>query len=229
MKDWILVLACLLICAGLYCLDLGTGPEELLVSPPAPTGPLPTSPGRSEPGAQSSDSAPQAKPEKCSSELTAGDPDSIPAFQLAQYEDSFLPTEEGLWDMTVSLWLNQDFLELTEDEAHEILALDDFMGLRGPGSFLSVVGPLPTREDCSRAFRSEKVKVLLREVCSYEVVLCELGSIPNERRAHWTSQRIQETIRMRDQAMIDLMQACEEATGVTTWRTWLRCYRRWSE
>jgi hypothetical protein len=147
---------------------------------------------------------------------------------LADYEDSFLPTEAGLVDMTLGVWDNPDFLDLTQDEAHELLALDDTMGLRGPDSMLSIVGPLPTEKDCRVGFQDEKVQALLREVCAYEIELVERGSVPITRRKRSTAERIELLISLRDAAALSMMERLEKVTSCKTWRIWWRAYKEWS-
>lgn len=150
-------------------------------------------------------------------------------FTYSLYEDSFLATEEGLFDMTVSLWSTPEFLELTQDEAHELLALDDTIGMKGPDSMLSIVGPIPDREACRVAFASQAVQDALWDVVKLEVLLVELGEIPPQRRPRWARQRVEEAVSMRDAAMLDLMELCEQETGINTWRIWWRAYRGWTK
>jgi len=163
--------------------------------------------------------------------VDGGDAGSSPAlgtFQLSNYEDSFLPTEAGLVEMTLEMWENEEFLALTQEEAHELLALDDTMGMKGPDSMLSIVGPLPTEEDCRVGFQDEKVQALLREVCAYEVELVERGAVPVARRKQSTAERIELLISLRDAAALSMMERLEKVTSCKTWRLWWRLYREWS-
>ena len=169
-----------------------------------------------------------------SEELVArGDRSSLPytpsSSTLAEYEDSFLATEEGLFDMTVNLWSQPELLELTQDEAHELLALDDTMGMKGPESMLAIVGPLPDREAVRVAYASRAVQDALWDVVHLDVLIVELGQTPLERRPRWARHRLEEAISMRDAAMLDLMELCEKETGIPTFRTWHRMYRAWTK
>lgn len=159
----------------------------------------------------------------------AGSTPALAAFNLADYEDSFLPTEAGLIDMTIEAWSQEEFLALTQDEAHELLALDDTVGFKGPDSMLSIVGPLPTEDDCRIGFRSPAVQAALREVCFYDIVIVELGSIPSHRRAgvHHASL-LQDAIAKRAASMLLLMAELEKATTFGAWRLWHGLYARWS-
>lgn len=158
----------------------------------------------------------------------AGSTPALAAFQLADYDDSFLPTEAGLIDMTIEAWSQEEFLALTQDEAHDLLALDDTVGFKGPDSMLSIAGPLPTEDDCRIGFRSPRVKEALQEVCLFEVLIVELGSIPSYRRDHWAAQGLQTAIRLRDDAALHLMEVLEEETAFGAWKLWWRLYARWS-
>jgi hypothetical protein len=144
------------------------------------------------------------------------------------YPNSFLPTEEGLIDATLGLWLNEDFLALTQDEAHELLALDDSMGMKGPGSMMAIVGPLPTEDDCRIGFRSPEVKRALEIVCFWEIWIAEIGSTPTVLRMDSHETVMQGCIALRDQAMAALMVELEKATTCGTWRLWDRMYREWT-
>ena len=215
--------------------DLDAGQPD----PPQMTGRAPHFSSSPAAGVQPSSGQVQAQPSASPSESSSGgdavqlgipgvlDTD-LTGFTYSLYEDSFLATEEGLFDMTVSLWSTPEFLELTQDEAHELLALDDTMGMKGPDSMLSIVGPLPDREACRLAFASQSVQDALWDVVKLEVLLVELGEIPADRRPRWARQRVEEAINMRDAAMLDLMELCEKETGINTWRIWFRMYRRWS-
>lgn len=139
------------------------------------------------------------------------------------------PTAEDIEWLTLTSWNQIEFLELTEQEAHDLLPLDDTIGLKGPMSLLSVIGPLPTVEDCERAMISQNVQDALRETLTWEAVIAEFGLIPLERRELGAEARLQEAIRLRDAAAVELMKRLEEATGYPLWRTWWRLYRRWSE
>ena len=130
--------------------------------------------------------------------------------------------------MTIELWRQPEFLELTQEEAHALLAEDDHLGLSGQESLLSLIGPLPTLEDCEAGMRSEAVQAALEEVLVYEAPLIKLGEIPDHRRGHWAEQRRLELVRMKTEAEIDLMRALEEATGYPNWRLLMRLYERWS-
>lgn len=130
--------------------------------------------------------------------------------------------------MTIELWRQPEFLEMTQEEAHALLAEDDHLGLSGQESLLSLIGPLPTLEDCEVGMRSEAVQAALEEVLVYEAPLIKLGEIPDHRRGHWAEQRRLELVRMKTEAEIDLMRALEEATGYPNWRLLMRLYERWS-
>ena len=137
---------------------------------------------------------------------------------LLDYEDSFLPTEAGLIDMTIGVWDNPDFLSLTQDEAHELLALDDTMGLRGPELMTSIAGPLPTEDDCREGFESPRVRRALEIVCFWDIAIVECCK-PAQRPG---------LIALRDNAKRELMRALDEETGFKSWALWSRLYREWS-
>lgn len=152
----------------------------------------------------------------------------LPVSTLLEYEESFLPTEAGLYDMTIGVWDNPDFLELTQDEAHELLGLDDTFGFKGPETLLSVAGPLPTEADCRTGFRSHRIRLLLQQVCAYEVLIVEVGEIPCERRSDTFGLTLADLIRTRDSAMRELMKALDEETGFRAWTLWHRLYLEWT-
>ena len=152
------------------------------------------------------------------------------------------PTPEHLAGLTITRWGDPAFLELTQDEAHELLALDDYMGLKGPGLMTAIAGPLPTLDDCRIGFQDPRVKAALQEVLTYEAALNKLGELsiseverigrgfdPKEWHSHWMQQRIQELVRMKDSAMIDMMQALEASTTAGNWRLWHRLHVAWSK
>ena len=142
------------------------------------------------------------------------------ATQLLNYEESFLPTEAGLIDMTIGVWDNPDFLSLTQDEAHELLALDDTMGLHGPELMTSIAGQLPSIDDCRIGFRSERVRRALEIVCYWDVAIVEC---PREKAAARPG-----LVALRDRAMLDLMTVLEQETTFGGWMLWYRLYREWS-
>jgi hypothetical protein len=146
---------------------------------------------------------------------------------LADYEDSFLPTEEGLVDMTLGLWDNPDFLDLTQEEAYALLGLDDTVGFKGPDTLFSIVGPLPSEEDCRRGFADAEVRRALQIVCAYEIELAERGSVPIARRRQSTKERIELLVTLRDAAALSMMERLEKTTSCKTWRLWWRLYREW--
>lgn len=147
---------------------------------------------------------------------------------LDRYEFATPSPEDIAW-LTIDSWTQQEFLELTEQEAHDLLPLDDTIGLKGPTSLLSVIGPMPTTEDCARGFASEEVRVALQQVLVLEAVITELGMVPRARRDVLAEARIEEAVRLRDAAALELMRRLEEASGYPNWRTWWSLYRRWSE
>jgi hypothetical protein len=130
--------------------------------------------------------------------------------------------------MTVGVWDNPDFLDLTQDEAHALLGLDDSFGFSGPGTLLSIAGPLPTEEDCRSGFRSSRVRALLQQTCAYEIMLVEIGGISWEKRSADYGVMLSDAIRARDAAMSELMRTLESETGFKSWRLWYRLHKEWS-
>lgn len=156
------------------------------------------------------------------------DAGSIPALAslLAEYEWG-TPAEAIAW-ITLDGWEQPEFLELTEDEARVLLALDDSVGFRGPGLLTAVAGPLPTREDCELAARSQAVQDALRDALGWNSLVVELGSVPLRRRTVKAAGKLEAAVRAKDEAELALMKELEDATG-QEWRLWWRLYRRWSE
>lgn len=149
------------------------------------------------------------------------------AARLASYDDAFLDTKEGLWWATIGLWSSEEFLALSQDEAHELLGLDDHLGFRGPGTLQELVGPLPTQEDCGLAYAFQDVKEAHRKVVAFDVAIVELGGIPAPMRTKEVKAEIERLIPLRDAAMEDLLGRCEDATG-KQWKIWHKLYLRWS-
>jgi len=144
---------------------------------------------------------------------------------LADYD--FGTSAEAIAWLTIEPWGQPDFLELTEEEAHELLGTDDTMGLHGPKLVTSIAGPLPTMEDCERAAKNNEVRLSLRYALMWNKVVIELGSAPAAARSRFFNSALEGAVRSKNDAELALMQDLEHATGVTTWVLWWRLWKRW--
>lgn len=152
-----------------------------------------------------------------------------PLVTLLSGFDYSATSPEDLADFTIGLWSDEGFLGLTQEEARELLALDDAFGMKGPDSMLAILGPPPTEDDCRMAYTSLEVRETLQEVLLYESMLVEYGFIPMTRRTSDAEPLRQELVRIRDMAMEELMLRCERNSSFKLWRAWWALYKRWSD
>lgn len=207
----------------------GAGPASRPVSPSSKQGeasPLTDPPGsvHDETGASLSVQPAAGQPaETFSPEFSSSPPSAV---SLAAY-DWGTDAEAIAW-LTLDAWEQPAVLELTQDEGHELLALDDTMGLKGPSLLTSIAGPLPTLEDCEAGARSERVKPLLQAALGWNAFVIELGGIPMNARSATTQGAIEQAVRAKDDADLALMEALDRETAFHAWVLWYRLYVRLS-
>ena len=145
---------------------------------------------------------------------------------LADYD--FGTSAEAIAWLTIEPWGQPEFLELSEDEAHELLALDDLMGLKGPGLMTGILGQPPTREDCEVAAGFATVQELLHVALAWNTAIVELGGAPAAARGPAFQRGLEQAVRAKDDAEIALMAELDSVTSFKLWRAWWTVYRRWS-
>lgn len=129
----------------------------------------------------------------------------LPAMgDLADYEldPGAEPTWQGLYAMTVEQWSDPEFL-------HDAYAL-------------------PTAGDCQIALTDDAVELALADVCAYDLVLVELGSIPTVRRSAKTRALLDAALRERANSMAALMQRLDEVSGYKSWSVMDKLYGEWA-
>lgn len=140
------------------------------------------------------------------------------------------PTADGLWARTGELWSDESFLSLTEDELHDLLALDDGFGFHGPKRITDILGPLPTKADCEEAVRDPIVEMKLTSVCTDEMYLFSLMEEPKQAKEMPVWQRaIDLSRKILAENELDLMQTLDERSSFKHWTTLYKAWRRWSQ
>jgi len=163
--------------------------------------------------------------------IQGGDAGSTPALAatFADFSDEMQPTSDGLAASTIDLWNSPDFLKLSVDDARALLPIDDTMGFRGPDSWVTLLGGLPTREDIDSAVKDPMVKCALESACAQEMVYRELQMLPAERRSidYGTALRTAETQYMRSWEL--LMGTLDARSKYNSWLLLWKAWQRWSE
>ncbi len=144
-----------------------------------------------------------------------------------ELDPGMYPTAEGLWARTGELWSDQEFLSLTQDELHDLLAIDDGFGFHGPTSLLDILGPLPTPKDCEEALAFPSVQAALQRVCEAELYFLALKA--SETRAPKRKSLADEQKRVLDEAKAELMDDLDRVSSFKHWTTLAKAWRRWSE
>jgi len=137
------------------------------------------------------------------------------------------PTADGLWARTGELWSDESFLSLTEDELHDLLALDDSFGFRGPRRITDILGRLPTKADCEEAVRDEIVEMELASVCTDE--LCLLAATEHTQRHPEFKPAVDECRARLASNELKLMQTLDERSRFKHWTILYKAWRRWSQ
>jgi len=136
------------------------------------------------------------------------------------------PTADGLWARTGELWSDESFLSLTEDELHDLLALDDGFGFHGPKRITEILGPLPTKADCDAAVRDPIVEMKLMSVCTDELLLLSIEGRPSD--PAW-QRAIELSRKILAENELALMQTLDERSSFKHWTTLYKAWRRWSQ
>jgi hypothetical protein len=151
------------------------------------------------------------------------------AATFADFSDEMQPTADGLAASTIDLWNSPDFLRLSVDDARALLPIDDDMGFRGPDSWVTLLGGLPTRADIDSAVNDPMVKCALEAACAQEMVYRELQMLPEDRRSidYGTALRTAETQYLRSWEL--LMGTLDARSKYHSWSLLWRAWQRWSE
>lgn len=138
-------------------------------------------------------------------------------------------TPVGLFDRTAGWWDQPDFLALTGDELAALLPASDGYAFGGERTLLDFVGPLPTIEDCERAFDDPGVLRELIRVALIELPVNKLGLTPlDERDEKWLADFATLLDRQRA-AELDLCRELERATGFAHWSVICRAFGAWNQ
>lgn len=152
----------------------------------------------------------------------------VPLSAVMGLEPGFIPSAEALYDYTVGTWQESDFLDLTVAEASRLVP-EVGMDATLPTSLASL-WPLPTREDCERAWEDPAVAEALTRLCVYDVWLFEAQDptmwcgTPKEGPRVETINRTRE---LRDDAEEKLWEALDRASSYKDWRLWGGLFRAW--
>jgi len=147
---------------------------------------------------------------------------------LEDMEETTLPTEEGLYLRTADWWNQAGFLALTGDELAGMLPSERGYVLGGPETLERLVGGLPTRADCARAFSDERVRAWLVRVCSLEIPLLalDLETYAPGSPGMLARESMREAFTA---AEYELMAELERASGYAHWRLLHGAFRAWCQ
>lgn len=146
---------------------------------------------------------------------------------LEDVEPGFMPTEEGLYALTLGQYLDPGFLEITETEARALLPLDDSIP-DWPKNVRALVGDLPSPDDVARGFRDELVRARLADVDALDIVLVDLDLIPLEQRGPGTRELLETLHARRSSACLELCARLEAVTKYPHWSLLQRLREAWA-
>lgn len=147
----------------------------------------------------------------------------------------FDPDRETLRALTVDVWDNADFLQLTEREARAMFPLDPDVP-SFPHSIASLVGDLPGDAELEAGMRSAVVRSALLELADTCSLLLEFDTRaappngdPGEPRASSKAFKAtrEELARLRDEQQLELCKRLDAHTGFHDWTLLCRLYRQW--
>jgi len=146
-----------------------------------------------------------------------------------EIEPGMLPTVDGLYELTVARFMDEEFLALTPARARELLPVDDEIPDSSlPGSLVQALGiGLPTYEDCVRGFQRLSVKRLLTQVQTLSLAATSLEMTPIERRTKEFTARLEELERNRATLTLALMHELDCSTGYKSWSLLWSVYSEW--
>lgn len=148
---------------------------------------------------------------------------------LADLEEPWRPTPEGLLLRTSDLWAQEDFLNLSPDRMRSLLPLDDDLALLPESMDLrALIGSdLPTLDDCRVGLQDSHTKALLEKLIVVEATYSELCETPAGERTRDRKAIIQRLAAERDAAEEALMQRLDQATTYRHWALLSKLYLEW--
>jgi len=145
---------------------------------------------------------------------------------LVGLDPGFTPDLETLRALTVDLWDNPEFLQLTEEEARRLFPLDDAIPT-WPKSLLQLVHGLPTDADLVAAMGDAGVRYTLNELAATESAILELDLLPARLRSEaWRVIREELAIE-RAAERVATATALDRAGPFQDWRLLWRLYEEW--
>lgn len=197
------------------------------------------------PGDASSFTAPQAHDPEPAADVSSQEPTGwpqepvippvghvrqwAPAYLLADLEEPWRPTPEGLFLRTADLWAQEDFLNLSAARLRELIPLDDDLATLPDSTDLrDLIGAdLPTLDDCRRALQDEHTKTLLENLLVVEATYSELCETPESERNRDQRAIIRRLKDQRDTAEDHLMRRLDATTTYRHWSLMSRLYNEW--
>lgn len=150
---------------------------------------------------------------------------------LADVDEGFHPTLEGLVALTIDRWTEEGFRKLTPERFAQLFPIDELEAQRlagVPGSLDEVLGGFPTLDDAAEGMRHPRVHQLLEEVCAFDVVLADLELVPLAERSE-ELRKLTENMRLtREAAALQLMQELERVTSYKHWSLLHRARQLWA-
>jgi len=145
----------------------------------------------------------------------------------ADLSEGFTPTREGLSDLTIGLWEQEEFLSMPWEEIAHFLPIDELAPYRGASTLGEYVGGLPTEGDLDNAMRDPEVHELLFELQTAEVWLALAYERPHERRGPLYRERVERVQEIRRSLSLGLMSRLERVTGYRHWTLLWSLHERW--
>jgi hypothetical protein len=162
----------------------------------------------------------------------AGLPGFGGSLPLAQRDflDGILPTEEGLYSLTLARWSDEAFLNLTTERARALLPVAaDEIGTM-PGTLRGALSlTLPTNEEIHRAFAAPAAQEALRASQWLSLRLVDLELVPLERRTEAFSRGLGWLEDERARLELEVMRECAKVCPYPSWVTLGRLYHEWAK